>query len=133
MSRSGCRRGGSRSGGCRLPERRRRESSGPLSLGPGPLSLGPAERPEALTITRAKNDNLVVANERYSSWLIDEGVTRQITYDSLGRSLLTAALGFAAGCRVLARQSPLYRLSVAPECPSTHCRRTFRGRAQERH
>jgi hypothetical protein len=45
-----------------------------------------------LTIIRAKQDNFVVANERYNSWLIDEGATRQITYDSLGRALLTATL-----------------------------------------
>ena len=33
-----------------------------------------------------------MANERYTSWLIDEGSTRQIVYGSLGRTLLTATL-----------------------------------------
>lgn len=33
-----------------------------------------------------------MANERYNSWLIDEGSTRQIVYGSLGRTLLTATL-----------------------------------------
>jgi hypothetical protein len=33
-----------------------------------------------------------VANERYSSWLIDEGETRRIDVGSLPRVLLTAAL-----------------------------------------
>ncbi|MGE5617326.1 MAG: hypothetical protein ACM3UX_00155 [Candidatus Woesearchaeota archaeon] len=33
-----------------------------------------------------------MANERYNSWLIDEGATRQITYRSLGRTLLTATV-----------------------------------------
>jgi hypothetical protein len=45
-----------------------------------------------LTFIRAKKDNLSVANERYNSWLIDEGATRQIAYGSLRRTLLTAAL-----------------------------------------
>lgn len=48
--------------------------------------------PEALAIVRLSEDNPGVANERYNSWLIDEGATRQVVYGSLGRTLLTAAL-----------------------------------------
>jgi hypothetical protein len=33
-----------------------------------------------------------VANERYNSWLIDEGETRPIGAGSIGRMLLTAIL-----------------------------------------
>lgn len=33
-----------------------------------------------------------MANERYNSWLIDEGAARQIAYGSLGRALLTATI-----------------------------------------
>jgi hypothetical protein len=42
-----------------------------------------------------------VANERYNSWLIDEGTTRQITWESLGRTLLTAAVLTVIGVLVV--------------------------------
>jgi hypothetical protein len=42
-----------------------------------------------------------VANERYNSWLIDEGSTRQITYGSVWRTLLTATLLTIVGVLVV--------------------------------
>ncbi|HTX32922.1 MAG TPA: hypothetical protein VMD09_16180 [Solirubrobacteraceae bacterium] len=38
-----------------------------------------------------------MANERFSSWLIDEGETRQIGAGSLARTVLTAAVLIAIG------------------------------------
>ena len=55
----------------------------------------------ALAFIRTKQDNLAVANERYNSWLIDEGATRQIVYGSLGRTLLTATLLTIVGVLVV--------------------------------
>jgi hypothetical protein len=42
-----------------------------------------------------------VANERFTSWLIDEGETRQVSFRSLTRTLLTAALLTAIGVLVV--------------------------------
>jgi hypothetical protein len=46
-----------------------------------------------LTFVRREKHNLgVVANERFNSWLIDEGKTRPIGVGSLSRMLLTGIL-----------------------------------------
>ena len=42
-----------------------------------------------------------MANERYNSWLIDEGSTRQVGIGSLTRTLLTAALFTVIGVLVV--------------------------------
>ncbi len=42
-----------------------------------------------------------MANERYNSWLIDEGATRQVVYGSLARTLLTATLLTVIGVLVV--------------------------------
>lgn len=52
-----------------------------------------------------------MANERFNSWLIDEGSTRQITYGPVGRTLLTAAVLTIIG--VVAMWTLFLLLSIA--------------------
>lgn len=55
-----------------------------------------------MTLVRRGTDNLCrVANERFNSWLIDEGERRPIEAKSLSRMLFTALLLSAVGVLVV--------------------------------